>query len=85
MGLRMRREAFTAAAPGRLVQTLDGQCLAFVPDPLPADLPLAAATHELHAEASLAVGELRGIGRTLLNPCWSSSRSSNARRSSRAG
>lgn len=64
----MRREDFAPNAPGRLVTTLDGAYLAFVPDPLPPRIDLGPATQGLLAEAADALGELRGIGRTLPNP-----------------
>jgi Fic family protein len=63
----MRREDFTSDAPGELVDTLEGH-LAFVPDPLPPHLELPARALNLLAEASSALGELKGIGRTLPNP-----------------
>ena len=63
----MRREEFTADAPGRLVVAPEGH-LAFVPDPLPLNLDLTRNTINLLAEAERALGELRGVGRTLPNP-----------------
>jgi len=59
-------EEFRRSPCGRLVPTLDG-AWAFVPDPLPptVDLgPLAA----LLAEASLGLGELKGMARSLASP-----------------
>jgi Fic family protein len=58
----MRREDFTANAPGRLVTAPEGH-LACVPNPLPPDLDLTPATINLLANAERAVGELNGIGR----------------------
>jgi hypothetical protein len=62
----MDRQGFSAASPGTLVPTL-GQRNAFVPAPLPPQLdlnPLASAM----SEASQAIGELKGIGRSVPNP-----------------
>jgi Fic family protein len=64
----VRREDFTANAPGRLITAPEGH-LAFVPDPLPPDLELTRGTINRLAEAERAIGELRGIGRRgLPNP-----------------
>lgn len=63
----MDRAGFGARASGTLVPTIGGR-RAFVPSPLPpAELDLAALSNDL-AEASAAVGELRGIGRVVTNP-----------------
>jgi Fic family protein len=63
----MDRQSFGAYSSGRLVPTIGGR-KAFVPNPLPPaglDLnPLAGAI----AEASQAIGELKGIGRAIANP-----------------
>jgi len=63
----MDRQGFGTAATGRLIPTIGGR-KAFDPAPLPpADLdlnPLAASI----AQASQAIGELKGIGRTIANP-----------------
>lgn len=63
----MDRNGFGTAAAGRLVPTI-GNRKAFVPHPLPPknlDLnPLLGAL----TKASQAVGELKGIGRTIANP-----------------
>jgi Fic family protein len=64
----MRREEFTADAPGHLVVAPQGH-LAFVPDPLPPALSLNATTINLLVDAERAVGELNGLGRrSLPNP-----------------
>jgi Fic family protein len=64
----VRREEFTAKAPGQLVVAPQGH-LAFVPDPLPPELDLNHATINLLADAERAVGELNGLGRRgLPNP-----------------
>lgn len=63
----MRPEDFTADAPGQLVSTLEGH-VAFAPDPLPPRLDLPPRALGVLAEAAAALGELKGIGRTLPNP-----------------
>lgn len=64
----MRREDFTAEAPGRLVDTIEGY-LAFVPDPLPPpQLHLGSRSINLLSDADRALGELAGVGRMLPNP-----------------
>ena len=63
----MDRVGFSSNATGRLVPTLGGR-QAFVPDPLPPrDLALESILAPL-SRATQAVGELKGIGRTLPNP-----------------
>ncbi|MGH6836971.1 MAG: Fic family protein [Methylocella sp.] len=63
----MRPDDFKNSPSGHLVRTI-GQCWAFVPDPLPPrGLDLAKLTGPLE-KASLALGELSGIGRILPNP-----------------
>lgn len=62
----MLRAEFEGSPTGRLVRTIAGQP-AFVPASLPPALDLAALAMPL-AEASQAIGELNGIGRTLDNP-----------------
>lgn len=62
----MDRQGFGAASPGTLVPTF-GRRNAFVPASLPPQLdlnPLASAM----SEASQAIGELKGIGRSVPNP-----------------
>lgn len=63
----MDRQGFETSATGTLVPTIGGR-KAFVPAPLPpAELdlnPLAA----IIAQAAQAIGELKGIGRTIANP-----------------
>src|SRR5215212_11081961 len=63
----MRREDFTADAPGRLVVAPEGH-LAYVPDPLPPQLSLELSTINLLADAERALGELKGVGQRLPNP-----------------
>jgi Fic family protein len=63
----MNAEAFRDSTAGRLVRGTGGYW-AFVPNPLP---PEVAWTQELVkrlADASLALGELSGLGRSLPNP-----------------
>ncbi|KQT35081.1 hypothetical protein ASG29_02850 [Sphingomonas sp. Leaf412] len=63
----MDRNGFGGRATGRLVPTIEGR-RAFVPDPLPPrQLSIAAFLPEL-TRATQAVGELKGIGRTVPNP-----------------
>jgi Fic family protein len=63
----MRREDFTADAPGRLVVAPKGH-LAYVPDPLPPQFALELSTVNLLADAERALGELKGVGQRLPNP-----------------
>ena len=63
----MDRNGFAERATGRLVPTIGGR-RAFVPHPLPPrELALDAFLPEL-SRATQAVGELKGIGRTVANP-----------------
>lgn len=63
----MDRNGFGAHSAGRLIPTHGGR-KAFVPSPLPpAQLDLNPIATQL-AQASQAVGELRGIGRSIANP-----------------
>lgn len=63
----MDRVGFSEQATGRLVPTIGGR-RAFVPDPLPpARIPLEPILGPL-SRATQAIGELKGIGRTLPNP-----------------
>ena len=57
----MRREEFTADAPGRLVTAPAGH-FAYAPDPVPPDLDLPLSTVNVLVEAERAVGELIGFG-----------------------
>jgi Fic family protein len=63
----MEKNGFGATATGRLVPTIGGR-KAFVPNPLPPiPLDLNPVAAQL-AAASQAIGELRGIGRSMANP-----------------
>jgi Fic family protein len=63
----MDPESFRNTPAGRLVPTING-VMAFVPAPLPPpNLDLAQLTVAIH-DATLALGELSGVGRTLPNP-----------------
>jgi Fic family protein len=63
----MEQNGFGSNATGRLVATI-GNRKAFVPDPLPPKrLDLNPIAEQL-AKASQAIGELRGIGRSMANP-----------------
>lgn len=62
----MKAGTFAGSPSGLLVPTEFGQ-LAFVPHPLPPSIDLAALAIPLQA-ASVAIGELNGIGRILPDP-----------------
>lgn len=59
-------EEFRRSPSGRLVPTVD-DAWAFVPDPLPPQVDLAAVV-PLLAEATLALGELKGVASGLARP-----------------
>jgi Fic family protein len=66
-GYRMNPDDFRETSAGRLVPTINGT-MAFVPHPLPPPrIDLAQLTVAVH-DATLALGELSGVGRTLPNP-----------------
>jgi Fic family protein len=58
---------FAPDTPGRLVRQ-GGDFLAYVPDPLPPRIELGLDTVNLLSEATLALGELKGVGQMLPNP-----------------
>jgi len=58
---------FSPSSPGRLV-VIDDPVVAFVPAPLPADVPLDARTTRLLADADHALGRLAGTTARLVNP-----------------
>ena len=60
-------QRLTDSPTGRLVPIRDGQ-QAFVPNPLPRDLPMSPRLVSLLVDASSAVGTLRGVGETVPNP-----------------
>jgi Fic family protein len=63
----MNPDDFANSLTGRLVSTVQG-CCAFLPNPLPPpNLDLASLVNDV-ARATLALGELSGIGRTVSNP-----------------
>lgn len=63
----MNSDDFKNSPSGRLVPTING-VMAFVPSPLPPPkLDLARLAVAIH-DATLALGELSGVGRTLPNP-----------------
>ena len=63
----MDRNGFTSACTGQLIPTIGGR-KAFIPNPLPPlNLDLNAVLPIL-GRATQAVGELKGIGRTIPNP-----------------
>ncbi len=63
----MRARDFEDAAPGALIQTING-AHAFVPDPLPEKLDLTAEIVLQLESATLAIGRLDQLGRSLVNP-----------------
>ena len=63
----MRKEQFSARAPGRLVPTIYG-AMAFVPDPAPRSLQLDNPTIGLLVLAEHRLGTLGGAAGRLLNP-----------------
>lgn len=67
----MRAEDFTGDFPGQMVWVRDsilGEYLAFVPNPLPPPLTLDISTVNKLSAAERALGELNGIGQMLPNP-----------------
>ena len=67
----MRAEDFTGDFPGQVVWVRDsilGEYLAFVPNPLPPPLTLDISTINRLSAADRALGELNGIGQMLPNP-----------------
>ena len=60
-------QRLTDSPTGRLVPIRDGQ-QAFVPNPLPRDLPMSPRLVSLLVDAASAVGTLRGVGETVPNP-----------------
>ncbi|MGE0774612.1 MAG: Fic family protein [Sphingomonadaceae bacterium] len=63
----MERNGFTSACAGRLVPTIGGR-KAFVPHPLPPSHLDLNPVLPILSRATQAVGELKGIGRTIPNP-----------------
>ena len=63
-------ERFRNSPAGRLVRAGPGDAAywAFVPHPLPPDLPPDAELMLASADAAYAVGELAALGRTIVNP-----------------
>lgn len=66
----MDPERFRDAIAGQLIRAGRGQAAywAFVPHPLPPSLPLDLKLVSALSEADCALGELAGLGRTILNP-----------------
>lgn len=60
-------QRLTDSPTGRLVPIRDGQ-QAFVPNPLPRDLPMSPRLVSLLVDAASTVGTLRGVGETVPNP-----------------
>jgi Fic family protein len=63
----MKAEDFIDSPSGRLVPTI-GNCFAFVPNPLPPGPIDLTGMVPLLVRATQALGELKGVGRTLPNP-----------------
>lgn len=63
----MQNLDFAGTFPGRLTKSIEG-VLAFVPSPLPPQFNFETSTVELLSDASMTIGELRGIGQRLPNP-----------------
>ena len=63
----MRRQDFTEASPGQLIQ-INSEGLAFLPDALPPELSWDGRALLALSEAERAIGELNGVGRRLPNP-----------------
>jgi Fic family protein len=61
---------FTATASGKVIRVGQGELAyrAFVPAPLPPELPFDAEIVRTLSEADRALGELAGLGRTIANP-----------------
>ncbi len=66
----MNLERFRTSPTGRLIRVGQGKTAywAFVPHPLPPDLPLDWELVSVLTRAEHAVGELSGVGRTMPNP-----------------
>jgi hypothetical protein len=66
----MNPEHFRRSPAGRLLQVGQGDASywAFLPNPLPPDLPLDKDLVRTLSEADRALGELAGLGRTMPNP-----------------
>lgn len=63
----MREDRFTSRDAGRLVRIREG-VKAFVPTPLPPDVPYSMRVIRLLAEAESELGRLEGLGRMLPDP-----------------
>ena len=63
----MHKNGFSEASSGQLVPTIGGR-KAFVPDPLPPQTLDLNPVLPILSRATQAVGELKGIGRTIPNP-----------------
>ncbi|MCG2770252.1 MAG: Fic family protein [Anaerolineae bacterium] len=63
----MRPDSFTKNAPGKVIQAQKGYWT-YLPDPLPPQLSWTEDLVAALSQADLALGELAGLGRTLLNP-----------------
>lgn len=66
----MRPQDFTTDTPGQLRKGGNGQAdyWAFVPNPLPPQIPYTPGLVNALAEATFAIGQLSGLGRQIHNP-----------------
>ncbi len=66
----MEPKQFTDSSAGRVIQVGKGEGAywAFVPDSLPPEIDFDPKLVKVLADANLALGELAGLGRTILNP-----------------
>jgi len=66
----MNPDIFTATSSGKAVRIHQGELAyhAFIPNPLPPELPFDAEIVGTLSDADRALGELAGLGRTIANP-----------------
>jgi hypothetical protein len=66
----MNPERFNKSTPGRLIQTVYGgkAFTAFLPNPLPPEIPNDEEMWRTLSKADRSLGELAGLGRSLVNP-----------------
>lgn len=64
----MDLETFRSSPSGRLVHSIQGRYWAFVPSPLPPQFDWGSDLVVALSDADRALGELSGLGRSMLNP-----------------